>query len=166
MELLPQHDPQRSPRIELGEGIPAVLRHPNGICKQAALRKVSLTGGLLNVPRGLEEGSQCRLMFVTHTGPVLGTAELLNPTSFNTQPFRFISLHQNDRRKLGAAITSVLEPNLEREIQEREWMEKYRAAILVRDQPKKNRFKTVLFAATFATASLLSVFYLLHAYLR
>ncbi|HEY1265605.1 MAG TPA: hypothetical protein VGF06_18905 [Terriglobales bacterium] len=130
------------------------------------MRRVSLTGGLLNMPRGLEDGSQCRLMFVTHTGPVLGTAELLNPVGYNLQPFRFISLHQNDRRKLGAAITSCLEPNLERDLQEQEWMDKYRATLAFRDRPKPGRFKRMFLTVTVGAASLLSAFYLLHAYLK
>ena len=56
------------------------------------------------MPEGLAEGSSCKLMFVTHTGPVLGTAQMLTPVSRNLQPFRFVALHQSDKRKLGEAI--------------------------------------------------------------
>jgi len=166
MDAPSQHALPRAPRLQLGDGIPAVVRHPNGICKQAALKTVSVTGGLLSVPQRLDQGSYCRLMFVTHTGPVLGTAQMLNPVSPGLQPFRFTGLHQSDHRKLGAAISSVLEPDREKELQEQEWMEKYRAAIAHRDAPKTHRWRTLLFAVTFVTVGLLSAFYLFHTHLR
>jgi hypothetical protein len=40
----------------------------------------------------LQTDTQVKLMFVTPTGPVLGTAEMLNPVSWNQQPFRFVGL--------------------------------------------------------------------------
>ena len=45
-------------------------------------------------------------MFVTPTGPVLGTAEMLKPVSWNQQPFRFVGLEQDDQRRLQDSIQS------------------------------------------------------------
>ena len=69
------------------------------------------------------EGASQKLMFVTHTGPVLATAKMLAPVSSHLQPFQFVSLHQNDKRKLGEAIRTCLEPDDSRT----QWIEKYQS---------------------------------------
>jgi|SRR5882762_3359813 len=162
MNLLPQHAQQRAARLQLGEGIPAVLRNPEGGCNQASLKTVSLTGGLLSLPKGLDEGSSCKVMFVTHTGPVLGTAEMLSPVGHNLQPFRFVSLHQNDKRKLGEAIRTCLEPDDSRQ----QFIEKYRTVAAKRDMRVQHRTKHIFGIATLITLGLASFLYLLHSYLR
>jgi hypothetical protein len=162
MNRLPQHAPLRPPRIMLGDGIPAVLRKPEGECRQGALRTISLTGGVLRLPKEFEKGSALRLMFVTHTGPVLGTAEMLSPMGNNLQPFRFISLHHTDRRRLGNAIQNCLEPAVDTQ----PWIEKYRAAVANSKPPKSRRLKTALCAATLATLGLAGYFYVFHSHLR
>jgi len=162
MNALPQHAPVRPPRIMLGDGIPAVLRKPEGECRQGTLRTISMTGGLLRLPRDIEKGSALRLMFVTHTGPVLGTAEMLSPVGNYLQPFRFVSLHQSDRRRLGAAIQKCLEPAVDTQ----PWIEKYRAAVANSKPPKSRRFKTVVGAAVVATLGLAGYFYVFHSHLR
>jgi hypothetical protein len=161
MNLLPQHAAQRAARINLGDGIPAVLRNQEGSCEQGQLKTVSLTGGLLHLPQGLDKGSSFRLMFVTHTGPVLGTAEMLPPVSNNLQPFRFVSLHQTDKRRLGEAIRTCLEPDNSRQ----QWIEKYRAAAALEEASGKRR-KRAMGVAAVVVFSLASVLYLFHAYLR
>jgi hypothetical protein len=50
------------------------------------------------------------VMFWTHTGPVLGIAELLSPCSavpIGLQPFRFIAMDDNDLSTLRIAIASA-----------------------------------------------------------
>ena len=56
------------------------------------------------MPKPVERESQVKLMFVTPTGPVLGTAEMLKPVSWSQQPFRFVSLEHDDQRRLQASI--------------------------------------------------------------
>jgi len=158
MNLLPQHAQQRAARIQLGEGIPAVLRSPEGDCNQASLKTVSLTGGLLSMPEGLAEGSSCKLMFVTHTGPVLGTAEMLSPVSRNLQPFRFVALHQSDKRKLGEAIRTCLEPDDSRT----QWIEKYRVAAEKHGQRTKHRTQKIITVGSLVALGLAGLFYYLH----
>lgn len=162
MNPLPQHAPPRSARISLGDGIPAVLRFSDGGREHGELRTVSLTGGLLRLNHDLEQGSSCRVMFVTHTGPVLGTAEMLSPLSPNLQPFRFVSLHQTDRRKLGEAIRTCLEPDNSRI----EWIEKYRAAAAREEVSRHGNFKKIFGIITASTFGLASLLYLLHLYAR
>jgi len=162
MNLLPQHAQHRAARLQLGDGIPAVLRSPEGGCNQASLKTVSLTGGLLCLPKGLEEGSSCKVMFVTHTGPVLGTAEMLSPVGHNLQPFRFVSLHQSDKRKLGEAIRTCLEPDDSRQ----QFIEKYRMVAAQRDSRAQDRKTKILGFAAFVTLGLSGCWYLVHSYLK
>lgn len=104
MSNLPQQDhPRRPPRIRPPEFTPAVLRVDDGTCTPGELELFSTTGGLLSLPKPLDQGCRVKLMFLTQTGTVLGLAEMLRPISWDEQPFRFVSLHENDRQKLRAA---------------------------------------------------------------
>jgi hypothetical protein len=102
---------QRAPRARLNEIIPAVLRFQDGRRLPSQLQVVSCTGGLLSVPSAVAQGSQVKLMFLTGAGSVLGGAEMLSPLSSTLQPFRFISLAQDDQRRLGAVIQASSAPN-------------------------------------------------------
>src|SRR5438093_906794 len=106
MSSLPQqrHYPPRPTRVRPSEFTPAVLRFPNGGCTPGELQMFSLSGGLLGVPKPLNQGAHVKLMFLTETGPVLGEAELLRPISWTAQPFRFVSLREGDQHRLEAAI--------------------------------------------------------------
>jgi hypothetical protein len=159
MNLLPQHAQQRAARLQLGEdGIPAVLRSPEGGCNQASLKTVSLTGGLLSIPQELDEGSSQKLMFVTHTGPILGTAKMLPPVSSHMQPFQFVSLHQSDKRKLGEAIRSCLDPDDSRT----QWIEKYRVLAAERDERDKRRKKFIVTVSSLVAVAIAVVLYFVH----
>jgi hypothetical protein len=162
MNLLPQHAQQRAARLQLGEGVPAVLRNPEGACNQASLKTVSLTGGLLSLSTGMDEGSSCKVMFVTHTGPVFGTAQMLSPMGHNLQPFRFVALHQNDKRKLGEAIRTCLEPDDSRQ----QFIEKYRTVAAQRDMRSQNNTRKIFGITTLITLALASGMFLLHTYLK
>src|SRR5580704_3573661 len=93
-------------------------------------------GGLLCLPKPLIRGTRIKVMFLTQTGPVLGSAEMLSPVSWTQQPFRFVALASGDQRRL-QAITGC-SPKLEMPIPEptsrpleggMDWIDKYRAAI-------------------------------------
>jgi hypothetical protein len=70
------------------------------------LQTVSVTGGLLSLSKLLSQGSEVKLMFLTEAGPVLGAAEMLGPVPNGSQPFRFTTLYDDDRRRLQTAIQS------------------------------------------------------------
>jgi len=91
--------------------IPAVLRSQDGSRRQGELEMVSLTGGLLCLPKPLGRGSRVKLMFMTRAGTILGSAEMLKPVSRDLQPFRFVALDRGDQRKLRVAIQSYLSQN-------------------------------------------------------
>jgi len=160
MSSLPQTNLQRrSPRVHLSEVTPAVLRLENGRRAPGELQVISLTGGLLSLPAPLDRGSFVKLMFLTRTGPILGSAQMLTPVAGTLQPFRFLSLPKDDQRRLQGTIQASADPGwLEREIHENAWIDKYRAA-LPSGPPRRRRFRTVsLTAALLGMAGLATVF--------
>jgi hypothetical protein len=108
---------------------------PDGQRTPAKVKVFSITGGLLSLLKPLAQGSLVRVMFVTHAGPVLGGAEMLSPVGEVLQPFRFVSLPDEDQRKLGAIVQSSLGNST---AIEEDWMEKLRTA---RSRPTARGFK-------------------------
>jgi hypothetical protein len=124
MTYLPQPQAsRRAPRTSFAETTPAVLRCQNGRRIPGKLQIISLTGGLLCLPRPLDQGSRVKLMFLTGKGSVLGAAEMLSPISWSLQPFKFVGLYDDDQRRLQAAIQLSLDQNRRDHGQ----MEKFRA---------------------------------------
>ena len=122
MPYFPPERPSRAPRISFTENTPAVVRSRDG-CRKGKLQTVSLTGGLLYLPKPVDQGSQVKLMFLTGCGCVLGAAEMLSPISWSLQPFKFVKLYDDDQRRLEATIQSTLR----RSWRDRVQMERYRA---------------------------------------
>jgi hypothetical protein len=152
--------PQRAPRLRLDSAVPAVLRFQDGQRTSGKLQVVSLTGGLLSLSNTLAQGSQVKLMFLTHTGSVLGGAEMLDPLSRDLQPFRFVSLGQADQRRLGATIRASLPKD-----GELQWIEKFRAASVQGDLDRRLQFKLAIAAFGLTALAMTSAAYLLHSYL-
>src|SRR5215831_4741369 len=105
----PSQASRRAPRTCFAETTPAVLRCQDGRRVPGKLQIISLTGGLLSLSKPLDRGSQVKMMFMTRSGSVLGAAEMLSPVSWHLQPFKFIGLHDDDQRRLQAAIQSSLD---------------------------------------------------------
>jgi len=105
MSALPQRDyKRRSPRMHLADLTPAVLRLQNGWRIRGKLQVISVTGGLLCLSKPLSQGCQVKVLFLTHAGPVLGAAEMLNSVPSGLQPFRFTTLCEDDWSRLQAMI--------------------------------------------------------------
>jgi hypothetical protein len=137
MSSSPQSSPPwRYPRAHLDGNNPIVLRFPNGQTTGAKLEVISVTGGLLSLPKSVDQGAQVKLIFLTGAGAVLGGAEMLPPVREGLQPFRFTSLPADDQRRVGALIgeRSQAQPDLA-------WMEKLRAASEQHRKPPFWRFK-------------------------
>jgi len=134
-----------------------VLRFPNGQRSSANLQVVSLTGGLLSVPRPVNQGSQVKLMFLTKAGSVLAGAQMLHPVSKDLQPFRFVSIAAADQRRLGALIWERSNQNKT----EQDWIEKLRAASAQREDRRPWRFK-LAGAVGLLTIGLATAAYLFH----
>ena len=121
--MMPQsHAIRRSPRVQLPPTTLAVLRPKDGSHRQGELKTISLSGGLVCLPKPLGRSSRVSLMFVTHVGAIRGSAEMLKPVSGDLQPFRFVALDEADQRKLRAAIRLYLGQNSVEE----DFTEKYR----------------------------------------
>jgi hypothetical protein len=127
---------RRAPRIRTTERTPAVLRFQSGDCVQGRLEVFSSTGGLLCLSKPLIRGTRIKVMFLTQTGPVMGSAEMLTPVSWTHQAFRFVALASGDQRRL-QTITGCSprveiptpEPTIRTVDAEPDWIDKYRAAI-------------------------------------
>lgn len=159
MNYLPQPQANwRSPRVQMADMTPAVLRLPDGRRHRGQLETLSLTGGLLSMPDMLDQGSRIKLMFLTQTGPVLGAAEMLSPVSTTRQPFRFVALEEGDQRKLRTVIESSLHSV------EQAWIDKYRAAV-ANQKPERRGVLRVVVESLTLLALLGSLTYLLNIHL-
>jgi hypothetical protein len=165
MDALSQlHAQVRAPRINLADFTPAVLRFQDGQRASGKLQVLSVNGGLLSLPSPIDQGSQVKLMFLTHAGTVLGAAEMLSPLTSTQQPFRFVSLPVDDRRRLGAAIQSSLNLN-SADAAEQQWMEKLRAASSSENRPRGRLFKVAAGALALGILGLGCAFYLFQLHL-
>jgi hypothetical protein len=122
MPYFPPERPARAPRISFAENTPAVVRSREG-CRKGKLQTVSLTGGLLYLPKPVDQGALVKLMFLTDSGAVLGAAEMLRAISWSLQPFKFLKLYDDDQRRLEATI----EETLKQRWHDRGQMERFRA---------------------------------------
>jgi len=174
MTCLPQpRAAYRAPRLRVTDFTPAILRLQDGGCWTGGLEVISLTGGLLCLSKPVDRGSRVKLMFLSQNGPVLGTAEMLSPVSWTRQPFRFLALSYGDQRRLQAATQWSSQPGPPTQVaesvrtvnREERWIEKYRAVISHRKQPRR-LLKIVLGAGMLATLSLGYAVYLLSLHLK
>jgi len=101
--------PRRSPRLQLAEFTPIVLRCRDGHRVSGRLQCISMTGGLVTPASLLPPGALVKLMFVTPKGPVAGMAEMLHPVSWTEQPFKFSAIPKSDQQRL----QSVIQPSRE-----------------------------------------------------
>jgi hypothetical protein len=112
MTHFPQVHPQRrSPRIQLGGSVLALVMLEDGQRAKAKLQTVSVTGGLLRLAKSLSEGDFVEVAFQTQSGPVRGMAEMLTPVRTalegSLQPFRFVALGDDDHRALRMVVDSA-----------------------------------------------------------
>ena len=117
MTHFPQpHPSRRAARVQLGPSVLAAIRLEDGRHARAKLQIVSVTGGLLQLPRSLGQGDFVEVAFQTQSGPVRGMAEILSPMRKTTagvlQPFRFVALEDDDHRRLRTSLDHVADRSL------------------------------------------------------
>lgn len=117
MTHFPQaHPSRRAARVQLGASVLTAIRLEDGRRTKAKLQSISTTGGLLQMPCSLGNGSFVEVAFQTHSGPVHGMAEILTPMRKTTegvlQPFRFVALEDDDHRRLRTSLDHVADRNL------------------------------------------------------
>jgi hypothetical protein len=115
--------------VRLGCVTPAILRLADGRQHRGQLDTLSLTGGLLSLPSVVDPGSRLKMLFVTHTGPVMASVQMLAPISTTGQPFQFLAVDEAHQRRLREVVQSSTET-----VQDA-WVAKYRAA-LARPKPE------------------------------
>lgn len=168
MNALPPSPSQgRSPRLTLAHATPAVLRFADGRRSQADLQVVSLTGGLLNLPKPLAPGALVTVIFLLQNGAVLGAAEMLRPASWSSQPFRFLALGPNEQRRLRAAIQATIGPAAGPAAElDDAWIERYRANLSRQKEPKRRFFRAFFAAVALSILGLGSAAYLYGTHLK
>ena len=99
--------------MKVGGSVVVAIRSEGAQPVRAKLHQVSATGGLLLLPKALEQGDFVELAFQTNKGTVQGMAEVLAATRQSTsgclQPFRFIALNDEDYSRLRMAMESLLD---------------------------------------------------------
>ncbi len=159
MSNLPQSlDSRRPARLCFSNTTPAVLRCANGQSVASKLQVVSVTGGLLTVPKPVSQGALVKVMFVTQSGPVLGSAEMLSPISYTQQPFRFVALPRETQNRLHTAIQA----SLYQRNSEDWWIEKYRNAARQAPPPRRRIARILLTALSVGVIAIGGAFCALH----
>jgi hypothetical protein len=101
----------RAPRITVPEGSFATIELENGRHIPAKLKRVSLTGGLLDLAIYVDERLAVSLTLPVGSSTVQARAELLFPMRTMIgylQPFRFTSVHEEQLHALNREITELL----------------------------------------------------------
>ena len=111
----------RSPRLQFAHPTSAVLRVQSGLRIRGRLQVISVTGGLLYLDNPLTQGTRVHLMFLTDAGTVLGTAEMLPSLSGAQQPFRFVTIDENNEHRLRDMIQSSVDQNRQSIVKDRPW---------------------------------------------
>ena len=159
------HAQLRAPRVHLADFTPAVLRFQDGQRASGQLKVLSVNGGLLSLPDPIDQGSRVKLMFISHSGPVMVAAEMLSPLTSTQQPFRFVSLPVDDRRRLGAAVQSSLDQKTaNQDAAEQRWMEKLRAASSLENRPRRRFVRLAAGVAVLGMLCLGGAFYFLQVH--
>jgi hypothetical protein len=113
--FLQRRPPRRAPRASLRGNISAVIRMENGRQVRAKLRKLSITGGLLDLATCLEERAWVILTIYLSSGAVRTTAEMLFPMRGDggfLQPFRFTSMGTEELHALDQEVTGLLQQSV------------------------------------------------------
>ena len=159
MSYSPQlHGHRRVSRFRLTDRTPVLLQFPNGCRAAGELHVISRNGGLLLMPEPVVQGSVVELMFQTHRGAVLGTAEMLRPMTTLHQPFRFLALPEDHQHTLQVAFQS----GVYRNVDEQELIEELRASVAkwTPPPPKRHLVLRVLLGLVALAASIVCTHYI------
>ncbi len=102
---------RRAPRVKLAGTILALLRLDSGREVRTRLHQLSFTGGLLHLEKPLDEGIKVEIMFHVVSSTIRSKAVMLFPmwaTQGCLQPFEFVSLGEEDRKKLATDLENFL----------------------------------------------------------
>lgn len=109
-EFLKRRLSTRAPRVILRGDTVVTIQLENGKQLSAKLHKLSVTGGLLEIPAYFGERVRVAIVLPIGAGFLIPKAEMLFPTWCATgylQPFRFTSLWAEERQILETEITEL-----------------------------------------------------------
>ena len=117
MTYFPQPNPSnRARRVRLPGSVVVSVRSEGSQLVRARLHELSATGGLLVLPKALEQGDFVEVSFQTSQGIVRGMAELLSvrrkSQSGCLQPFRFVALEDEYHTTLRMTLESLRDQTL------------------------------------------------------
>lgn len=101
----------RAPRVRLAGTVLALVKLENGRQLRAKLHQLSVSGGLANVDKPLDEGIKVEVIFHVGTSTVRSKARMMFPmwaTQGCLQPFEFENLAEEERQQLQASLQSLL----------------------------------------------------------
>jgi hypothetical protein len=116
LESAPKSVPARTPRpfrFKLRGSILVLIALPNRRQVRGKLHQLSVTGGLLNVEKPLDEKLRVELIFQLGETTIREKAEMMFPmwaTQGWLQPFRFIDLPEVNRNTLEASLRALVNP--------------------------------------------------------
>lgn len=111
MSDLPNSNPHtRTPRLKLLGSVLAIVQVDDDRLVRARMHQLSLSGGVLQISDALEESANVRLIFHLGSTTMRTDAQMLGPmwsTRAYLQPFRFVGLAEEDRRRLGMDLEKL-----------------------------------------------------------
>lgn len=108
----PKPVPERPVRVKLRGSVLTIIRLPNQRQLRGKLHQLSITGGLMNVDKPLDEKLKVELIFRVGDATIREKAEMLFPmwaTQGWLQPFRFVELPEQSRDALEKGLHSFLQ---------------------------------------------------------
>jgi len=109
--ILAERNP-RAPRVKLAGTVLALIRLENGRQITAKLHQLSITGGLLQLDKPLDEAIKVEVIFHVGSSTVRNKAVMLFPmwaTKGCLQPFEFIDLAEDHRSALQTDLEQMLD---------------------------------------------------------
>ncbi len=104
--------PDRPFRVKLRGSVLTIIRLPNQRQLRGKLHQLSITGGLMNVEKPLDEKLKVELIFRLGEATIREKAEMLFPmwaTQGWLQPFRFVELPEQSRDALEKNLQSFVQ---------------------------------------------------------
>lgn len=101
----------RAPRVRLAGTVLALVKLENGRQLRAKLHQLSVSGGLANVEKPLDEGIKVEVIFHVGNSTVRSKARMMFPmwaTQGCLQPFEFEDLAEDERQQLQTSLQSLL----------------------------------------------------------
>jgi hypothetical protein len=109
----PPASARRTTRVKLHGSILAIVQHDNQQVR-ARVQQVSTSGGVLQLSDAFAEAAKVDVIFHIGSTTLRAAAEMLKPmwsTQGCLQAFRFLSLSEDDRRRLGRDLSKLLAGN-------------------------------------------------------